>query len=91
MYAEFATSRLIDFLRASGSYDLEMVCSHRPLSFSTLQFTPLLRLRFICAGIRNLPRTRSSAGNGVPPWTNGQQQESVDPHYRAIRGRAPRD
>ena len=25
MYAEFATSRLIDFLRASSSYNLEMV------------------------------------------------------------------
>jgi hypothetical protein len=31
MYAEFATSRLIDFLRASGSYDLEMVCPQNPL------------------------------------------------------------
>lgn len=34
MYAEFATSRLIDFLRASGSYDLEMayqICHERDL------------------------------------------------------------
>jgi len=41
MYAEFATSRLIDFLRASGSYDLEMVCS-QSVSFSLLyNSTPL--------------------------------------------------
>ena len=34
MYAEFATSRLIDFLRASGSYDLEMVYPQNPISLS---------------------------------------------------------
>jgi hypothetical protein len=43
------------------------------------------------SGISNLPRTRSGARNGVPPRTDGQQQEGFDAHYRAIRGRAPRD
>jgi len=33
MYAEFATSRLIDFLRASSSYNLEMVRSQTLLHF----------------------------------------------------------
>ena len=36
MYAEFATSRLIDFLRASSSYSLEMVS--RRLSFLLIMF-----------------------------------------------------
>jgi len=42
MYAEFATSRLIDFLRASGSYDLEMVCSQNPSSLALPSITQLL-------------------------------------------------
>ena len=70
MYAEFATSRLIDFLRASSSYSLEMV-SHRLLFLLIMFLFKLLKKQF--TGLQNLPRTRFSTRDGFFTWSNGEQ------------------
>jgi hypothetical protein len=66
MYAEFATSRLIDFLRASSSYNLEMVS---PIVLLIMFFFDCLQ----CTGVQNMPRARFSTGDGFSTWANGEQ------------------
>lgn len=69
LYAEFATHKLIDFLRASSYYNLEAVCPH---CYLLRPITGRIERMFLHIGVQYLHRERLGARNGVPPWQDGQ-------------------
>lgn len=66
LYAEHAPAKLVDFLRASSSYNLEAV------SQSSIVMFLIVRSQFHL-GIQNLHRTRPCTRDGVLTWSNGRQ------------------
>ena len=73
MYAEFATPRLIDFLRASNYYNLETV---------HLVFVPTsLILKALSVGVQRVQRTRPCPGDGLSFRSDGKQQKGVDSYH----------
>jgi hypothetical protein len=67
LYAEYATLRLIDFLRASQYYNLEMVCAASDTFFVSL----FIHMGSI-PGIQYMQRARPCPGNGLPVGPYGE-------------------